>query len=209
MSLYINAAKYNLRFNLLPYIVAAFGLLVLTPILFGITALDATTVAFPLELSLPFLGVILLTSVYSYEHESGIIDTVRVRKMPHLLICSIRIIMALTLMLIFICGFVLLMSALESEVSITHALASYANAIFLGGLGILAAAVSNQIVIGYMVPVLYYALDLMGGISSFTLFSMMRNGTMDGKWVLFLIGICCILTSVLSRNITMKHYDGK
>lgn len=204
MSLYLSVAKYNLRFNLLPHIAAAMGLLVLTPVLFGITALDATTMAFPLELSLPFLGVILLTPVYSYEQEPGIMDTIRARKTPYLSICGIRIIMAVTLMLIFICGFALLMAALESEVSVTHALASCANAIFLGGLGILASAVSSQAVIGYMIPILYYILDLMGGFGSFTIFSMMRNGTMDGKWVLLLIGICCIVISIWSRNIIVK-----
>jgi len=179
--------------------------MLLTPVLFGITALDAMTVAYPLELSLPFLGVILLTPVYTPEQDPGILDTVRVRKTPHLLICGIRIIIAVVLMFILICGFVLLMAALESEVSIAHALASYANAVFLGGLGILASAISGHAVIGYMVPVLYFVMDLMGSLGSFTMFSMMRNGTMDGKWVLFIIGICCIAASVWSRDIITKR----
>lgn len=200
MSLYVSVAKYNLRFSLLPHIAAAAGLLVLTPVLFGITALDVMTVAFPLELSLPFLGVILLTPVFLPEQEPSILDTVRARKIPYPLICGIRIIMATVLMVIFICGFVLLMAALESEVSIGHALASCANAIFLGGLGILASAVSGHVVIGYMVPVLYYVMDLMGSLGSFTMFSMMRNGTMDGKLVLFFIGICCIAASLGNWN---------
>ena len=43
---YLNAAKYNLRFSLMPHIFAA---------------LDSMTAAFPLELGLPFVGVVLLT----------------------------------------------------------------------------------------------------------------------------------------------------
>lgn len=202
---YLSVAKYNLRFSLLPHIAATLGLIVLTPILFGVTALDAMTVAFPLELSLPFMGVILLTPVYSYEQEPGITDTVRVRKTPYLLICGIRIIMAMILILVFICGFVMLTAALESEVSITHALASYANAVFLGGLGIFASAVSGNAVIGYLVPVLYFIMDLMGSFGSFTMFSMMRNGTMEYKVALFIIGICCIAASMWSRNIIAKR----
>jgi len=205
MSLYLSVVKYNLRFNLLPHIAAALGLMLLTPVLFGITALDAMTVAYPLELSLPFLGVILLTPVYTPEQDPGLSDTVRVRKTPHLLICGIRIIIAVVFMFMFIFGFVLLMSALESEVSIAHALASYANAVFLGGLGILASAISGHAVIGYMVPVLYFVMDLMGSLGSFTMFTMMRNGTMDGKWVLFIIGLCCIAASVWSRDIITKR----
>lgn len=202
---YLNVVKYNLRFSLLPHITAALGLIVLTPILFGITALDDMTVAFPLELSLPFMGVILLTPVYSYEQEPGITDTVRVRKTPYLLICGIRIIMAMILMLVFICGFVMLTAALESEVSIAHALSSYANAVFLGGLGIFASAVSGNVVIGYLVPVLYFIMDLIGSFGSFTMFSMMKNGTMEYKVALFIIGICCIAASIWSWNIIAKR----
>ena len=54
------------------------------------------------------------------EQDSDILDTVNVRKTPHLLICGIRIVMAVVLMFILICGFVLLMAALESEVYIAH-----------------------------------------------------------------------------------------
>ena len=84
-------------------------------------------------------------------------------------------------------------------------LASYANAVFLGGLGILASAISGHAVIGYMVPVLYFVMDLMGSLGSFTMFSIMRNGRVDGKWVLFIIGICCIAASVWSRDIITKR----
>lgn len=196
MFLYLSVAKYNLRHNLLPQIAAAICLLIFTPVLFGITALDAMGAAYPIELSLPFLGVILLTPVYAPEQESSILDTVRARKTPHLLICGIRIIMSVILMVIFIFGFILMMSALECEVFVDHALASCANAIFLGGLGILASSVSGHVVSGYILPVLYYVIDLMGGLGNFTMFSMMRSGTMEGKWVLFIIGICCIIASL-------------
>lgn len=205
MFLCLSAAKYNLRFILLPQIAVAVSLLMLTPVLFGIIALDAITAALPLELCLPFLGVILLTPVYSPEQESGILDTVRTRKTPHLLICGIRIIMAVVLMMIFICGFVLMMSVLECEVSVIHALASCANAVFLGGLGILASSVSSHAVIGYMLPVLYYAIDLMGGFGSLTMFSMMRSGTTDGKWTIFIIGICCIAASIWCWHLRMRR----
>jgi len=205
MFLYLSVAKYNLRFNLLPQLVGAVGLLMLTPIMFGLTALDAISASFPLELSLPFLGVILLTPVYSPEQEPGILDTVRVRKMPHLLICGIRIIMAIAITVIFICGFVLMMSALECEVTFEHALASCANAFFLGGLGILTSSISGHAVSGYIIPVLYYVIDLMGGFGHFTMFSMMRSGTMDGKWIIFVIGICCIVASIWCWNLSMRR----
>ncbi len=204
MFLYLHAAKYDLRFNLLPHIAVAVGLLLLTPVMFGITALDSGSAALPLELSLPFLGVILLTSVYSPEQEPGILDTVRARKTPYLLICGIRIIMAMLITVILTCGFVFIMSVLECEVSVEHALASCANTFFLGGSGILASSFSGHAVIGYIVPVLYYVIDLMGGLGDLTIFSMMRSGTMEGKAVIFAVGICCIAVSILCRHLRIR-----
>jgi len=196
MSLHLSAAKYNLRFNLLPQLAMAIGLLMLTPVIFGITALDGKSAAFPVELCLPFIGVILLTPVYAPEQDSGILDTVRARKTPYLLICGIRIITAMVFTVAFIFGFVLVMSATECDVSIYHVLASCANAIFLGGLGIFASSVTGSTVTGYAIPVLYYVLDLMAGFGHFTIFSMIRNGTIDGKWAIFTLGVCCIAASM-------------
>ncbi len=205
MSLYLSIAKYNLRFNFLWHIAAAFCLILFTPVLFGITALDAMTAAYPLELALPFMGVIFMTPIYSFEQDRGILDTVAARKTPYLLICGIRIIIAVVFMFVFISGFVLLLLFFESEVSLAHAGASFATAVFLGSLGILAAAISRNAIIGYMVPILYFILDLMGSLGSFTMFSMMRNGTMKGKEVLFFIGISLIGASIWIRNIILKR----
>ncbi len=203
MLIYVNVAKYNLKFNYFPHILLAMGLIVLTPVLFGITALDAAMVAYPLELSLSFLGVILLTPIYSFEKDSGTLDTIRVRNMPYLTICVMRIVMGMVMLLLLAVGFVGCMAVLESEVTVAAVLATYANGIFLGGLGILTASISGNQVVGYMIPVLYYVMDLMGGLKSFTIFSMLRNGTMDGKWILFLIGLFCIGMSVVAQKIRL------
>lgn len=200
----LSIAKYNLRFNLLPQLAAAIALLILTPALFGVTALDTMSAAYPLELCLPFIGVILLTPVYAYEQETSILDTVRARKAPHLFICGIRIIMMVAMMVIFLCGFVLMMTTMECEVSLAHGLASCANGIFLGGLGILASSISGHVVIGYLLPILYYVIDLMGGLGDITIFSMMRRGTIEGKWLIFVIGICCIAASIWCWQYRMR-----
>lgn len=205
MLTYVNVAKCNLKFNYLPHILLALGLIVLTPVLFGITALDAEMVAYPLELSLPFLGVILLTPIYSFEKDSGTLDTIRVRNMPYLLICVMRIVMGMVLLLLLAVSFVGCMAMLESDVSMAAALATYANGVFLGGLGILTASISGNQVVGYMIPVLYYVMDLMGGLRDFTIFSMLRNGTMDGKWILFLIGLICIGMSVWVQKMKLSN----
>ena len=201
MLTYANVAKYNLKFNYLPHILLALALTAFTPVLFSITALDAEMVAYPLELSLPFLGVILLTPIYSFEKDGGTLDTIRVRSMPYLFICVMRIVMGMVILAVLTGGFVWVMGVLESQVSVAHVLATYANGIFLGGLGIIAASISENQIIGYMIPVLYFVMDLMGGLKDFTMFSLLRKGTMEGKWILFTIGMICIVISVVVQKI--------
>ncbi len=166
--------------------------------------MDATGAAFPLELALPFVGVILLTPVYSSERDNGILDTIRARKTPYGIICGLRLILAAAITVIIICGFTFTMAALESDVTAAHALASCANAFFLGGLGALAAAVSGNSIIGYMVPVLYFAADMMGGFGSLTIFTMTRTGTTDGKEMIFLTGIICAAASLLLNEFRVR-----
>ncbi len=205
MQRYLSIAKYNLRFSLLPHILAALGVIAVVPVIFGITALDSATAAFPLELGLPFIGLALLTPIYSAEQDSGILSVVVTRKTPYAVVCLIRIIICLLLGFLLIIGFVLAMAVLESDVSLAHGLASFSNAVFLGGLGILASAISGNTVIGYMLPLLYYVLDLMGGMVPFTLFSMMREGGMEGKTTLFGLGMLCIAVSVAVRYLQIRR----
>jgi hypothetical protein len=201
----LSVVKFNLRYNLLPQIGAAIALLMLTPVLFSITALDPKSAAYPLELCLPLIGVILFTPVYEPEQETGILDTVRARKTPYLFICVLRIMLMMIMTVFFICVFVLLMSALECEVLLAHGLASCANAIFLGGLGILGTAISSHVVFGYILPILYYGLDLTGGLKDFTIFTMMRKGTMEGKGLIFIIGLCCIAASIGCLQLRLRR----
>lgn len=205
MNLLSSAARYNLRFSLLPHILVGIGILLFTPFVFSITALDSLTAALPLELSLPFVGVALLTPVYAAEQDTGILSVVATRKTPDVKICLLRIVMALIIMFLLITGFVVLMAVLESEVFFAHVLGSCANAIFLGSLGVMASALSGNVVTGYMAPILYYVLDLMGGIMPFTLFSMMRSGTMQDKGMLFVVGIVCIAGSMAINAFRIKR----
>lgn len=205
MSLLLNIARYNLRFHLFAPLLAAFAVVVLTPVLFGMTALDAATAALPLEYGLPFIGAALLIPVYAPEQDRGILSAAATRKTPYAAICSLRIGMALGLMLVLTLGFVFLMKGMESEVPFSYALASYANAAFLGGIGCMAFAASANIVIGYTVPVLYFVLDLMGGMTPLTLFSLTRGGTMEDKAALLAVGLVCAVGSVAVRLYRVKR----
>ncbi len=193
--------KTNLKYNLLPFILAAVGLELFTPVLFSITALDVQQAAYPLELALPFMGVILLTPIFTPEKESGILSTVASRKMPYVLILMLRVLALLVILLALATGFTWVMKLQESQVTLSHGLAAFANGVFLGGLGMLAAAISGNSIIGYMVPVMYFVLDLMGASMPLTLFSLLREGLIKGKGLLFFTGTGCMVASLLQIHL--------
>lgn len=209
MSQLLSIIKYNFKHNALPGILLTIAILLFTPVIFGITAQDMQASAYPLEIALPFIGVVLLTSIFSTENDVSILDTVRSKEIPYIFVCILRIIISFIFITVSILGFVILMSILECEVTGIHALASIANAIFLGGLGILGSAITNNIVIGYMIPVLYYVVDMMGGIEKFTLFSMMREGIIKDKLMFFIFGIIFIILSIIIKQIKLKGINIK
>lgn len=199
MSPYRSIARVNLRYNLLPYILAGLAVLLVTPALFSVAALDTATAAYPLELALPFVGVALLTPVFAPEQDERILQTIAARETPYLLICALRLGIMLVLTLLFTTGFGVAMRMLASDIAPAHMLGTFANAVFLGGLGLLVSAISGNLVIGYMAPIAYFAFDLMGGMLPVTLFSMMRQGTLDGKVFLLCLGILWIIAGFFAR----------
>ena len=99
-----------------------------------------------------------------------------------------------------VCGIVLLMRGNACAVGIGHWFGAVSNAVFLGGLGLLSAATGGNIAVGYMVPICYYALNLMGDFGRFSLFSMMQGGG-DNKLLLFGLG-----TAALAAAVGLRQY---
>lgn len=66
---------------------------------------------------------------------------------------------------------------------------------FLGSIGFFASAVTNQVVIGYMVAVIYFAVNIGGGkrMWNFALFKMMKGDY--GTWIFWLLGAAALFVS--------------
>lgn len=197
---YLDLISATLRHSLMPHLLIASGLLLLLPAVFGIAALDAQAAAVPLELGLSFLGVILFSPILQPEQEAGVWAAVASRSTPYPAVCLLRALLSLLLTAALSGGFVLLMRGNACAVGIGHWFGAVSNAVFLGGLGLLSAATGGNIAVGYMVPVCYYALNLMGDFGRFSLFSMMQGGG-DNKLLLFGLG-----TAALAAAVGLRQY---
>lgn len=183
----------NLKAGLgLPILLAA-ALLCAVPVIFGIQALDRTASAVPLEMAAALTGILLFTPLFAPEAEEGIRDTVEAKYTPYNAVIAARVTGMALFELLSLAVFVLIMDANGCDAGLSMALGTFAQALFLGGLGFLGSSVTKNTAIGYMLPVMYYILNCVGGktmFGPFYLFSM-QTGSFIEKW--FLAGAALLL----------------
>lgn len=204
---YLLIAAANLRRNFLAHIVLSVLLLLITPAIFGIANLDAKTAAIPLEMFVALMGTVLLTPVFLPEQQKEIRELVESRYTGQNSICLVRIAIGILTLLLLISGFVLYMklNGCEFEV-LPFILGTFAGALFLGALGLFSYGVSDSIVTGYMVPMVYYMLNMFSGsehLGKLYLFSMAR-GSFKEKYWLFGTGVLLIILALLVKSIVRK-----
>ncbi|EWM54263.1 hypothetical protein [Ruminococcus flavefaciens] len=195
----------DVRHNYVIHYLTAVGILFLTPLLFGISQLDSILSAQPLEIILPLMGTVLMTPVFFPEQNENIRDVVRSKKTSYHLLCFIRIMCSVLMLSLFIGGFVIYMKSAGCNVTAKHFAGSLASALILGSAGFFAAAVSDNVIAGYMTSVIYY-------MSNFTmkdklrvlyLFSM-SHGRFEEKKYLVIIAAALVAGGFAVRKLMRK-----
>lgn len=199
-------AGINLWHNAIRHIVLALLIVLLTPILFGVSNLNAEAAAVPLELFLSLTGIVLLTPVFQPEQNTEIDDLVSSKYVNTITVYLIRMVYSVLLLVFLISGFLIFMGICDCEITGQLWFGTIADSIALGGLGMLAAAVVNHTAIAYMFPLIYYILNYGAGkkLGNFYLFSM-GTGDYEPKLWLFFTGIILIAGSVLIKCLQKKR----
>lgn len=180
---------------------SALGILVLTLLMFNITALQAKEAARPIEFLLCFIGVTLLVPIFLPEQDENIRDVICSKKINYFNILLIRILYSVAAMILLIAFFAVLMKVCESNVTVKHLIGGIASAWFLGAVGFAAAGITNNVTVGYMAAILYYLANygMKDKVGKFFLFPMSYQGTSDESGWLILgaivlmavtLGIC-------------------
>lgn len=198
-------AKINLRHNsLLPIAVAAV-LCLLVPLLIGTANLDQKSAAMPLEMFVSLIGIVLLTPVFQPEQNEEINDLVSSKYCSTEGVYLIRTVYSVAAAVLLIAIFTVYMKMRSCDVTPVMALGTAADAIFLGSIGMLTSALTGNTVIGYMPPLLYYALNIGMGpkLGSFYLFSMV-TGSYAAKLWLFLAGLLMIAAALFYQRLRKR-----
>ncbi len=201
----------NLSRNFLPYLLTAFAIVLLAPVICGISGLQGEYAAQPLERFLCLSGPVLLTPVFWPEHNENIRDVIRARKTDYLTVCALRVVSSLFALAFFYGGFVLVMRICESEAGILHFVGGYASALFLGAMGFCAAGGFDSPVAGYMVSMVYYILNfvLKEKLGPWFLFSQSMGSFEEKYWLLGSSAVLILLGFAWTKYRLEKNYYRK
>ncbi len=201
----LQVVKINLKHNAALSIVISICIIIITPIIFGIANLNRTDSAIPLEMFVSLIGIIFLTPIFQPEQNNEIGDLVSSKYISTNLIYFIRTIYAVFLSIIFIGSFVVYMSIQKCDITFLLFIGTVANAIFLGSLGMITAALTENTIIAYMIPLVYYMLNYGAGskLGNYYLFSMYIPDFKPKVWLL-ITGILFIFLSLIVKKFKKK-----
>jgi hypothetical protein len=195
--------KLTLRINLL----LAVTVLFITPVIFGLNNLDNTASAFVLERFVSLTGIIMLTPVFLPEQDKNISELVESKYTPMTGVYLIRFILAAVSLLFMISGFIFIMILMSCEFGVFKFIfGTFSTAFFLGALGFIAYAISDNIVAGYLLSLGYYVFNMFSSseqLKNKYLFTLAQNRLTEKYW-LFGIGMTFSIAGVLFRYISGK-----
>lgn len=192
--------KNNLKLLML-HNVLALVLLIIIPAVFSIKNLMQGEVIYITERYISLIGIILLTPITLAEDNKYIKELLLSKKISLNFIWFQRSINQLVILSILIVFSIFVFKCNHCELSNTRVFyITFANGVFLGGLGIFSYAITNQWIMGYVIPLCYYVLNLVFKENKFmkvlSIFSV-ENHSIVEKHLLLLVGMSCIIFSLL------------
>ena len=196
----------DVKHNFLPHYAAAVGVLAVSPLVFGLTELSGRLAAQPLEIIPLLTGIILFTPILAPEQNECILETVRAKKMSRHIVTGLRILCSTVLLAVLTGALGGYMRYNECSVTLKMCLGAFAGAFAIGALGFSAAAVTDNPVIGYMVSLMYFMMNLFmhRELGKFCLMSM-TYGIKGCKPVAAATGAFLIAAAMIYRRIAKNE----
>ncbi len=138
--------------------------------------LEAFQAAKVMEMYIAFTGIILLTPLFMPEQNKEIWLLKRSKAMPMWQLYLLRILTAVVLVAAVVTVFTQIMQRNGSDFSMRQLwIGSFAEILFLGSIGFFVSAVTNQVILGYMISILYFVVNIGSSryLGKFALFQML------------------------------------
>lgn len=199
--------KNNFKLLILHNLIA-FLLLIIVPAVFSIRNLKQGEVIYITERFISLIGIVLLTPITLAEDNKCIRELLLSKKVSLNFIWFQRIINQLLILSVLTTISIFVFQWNHCELSISRVFyVTFANGVFLGGLGIFSYTITNQWIVGYAIPLCYYLMNLVFKDKKFmkalSLFS--KEGAGSGrKHLILLIGMSLIVFSLLFLEKTKR-----
>lgn len=195
-------AKVNLRHNFTHLFLLSLIILLLTPVLFGTTNLDSKAAAIPLEMLISIIGIILLVPIFQPEQDDEIKEVVSSRYIDCIYVYLIRVVYSVIGIIVLVSAFALFMLLCGCEITIPLIFGTIADAMFLGAIGFLTSAITNNLPVSFMVSLLYYVINITmkSKLGILNIFAMMSGDYEPNLWLL-LSGIFFICVAVCIKRV--------
>ncbi|BCN29861.1 hypothetical protein [Anaeromicropila herbilytica] len=204
---YYQIGRINVKHNLLPHIIIGLALCLIAPFLMGVNNLNQYQSAQVLEMYVSLLGIVFLVPIFYLDQDANIREVVRAKYTPMIQHYLIRLFEAIILLVIFIMGFILFLHYGECDFPVGYFfMGTLAEAIFLGGLGVFIYGIVDNIVVGYMISMVYYMINFgckPQMIPHFYLFTMMR-GSYENKIYLGVGGVVLLVLGLVLREVRFR-----
>lgn len=164
MGKYLEITKVQIKHNVLPHLLVSVLLLAAAPLVLGISNLDAGQSAKVLETYVALVGILLFVPVFLPEQDRDLWDVVKARYTKITTVYLTRILISFLFSALLTLIFLLVMKAGNCEMEpVKYYFGTMAEVIAFGGLGIFAYAVSDNLIVGYMIPLGYYVAGISAG----------------------------------------------
>ncbi len=195
MGNYVKTILNFIRYHYLPHLCGAALLVLCAGAVLSFCNLDTAGAAKVMERYGVLAGILLFTPLFVPESDMEIWQLEASRYLPMWklylgrlfpAVCMLAAVVSILILRLLAGGSVFPVWLLWRE--------AFCEALFLGGIGCFAAAVTNQVVLGYMVSVLYYAVNIgmANRLWKFGLFPVCRGE--EGTWP-WLLGAAAFLTA--------------
>lgn len=209
MEKYVQIGKMNIKHNMLVHVLAAAAILVLSPLVIGVTSLEAPDTAKVLEMYVALIGIILLPPIFLPEQDKNLRDLVYSKYVNAATVYTVRIIEALLILAAFLGTYMWMLWYNNCQMDFWRYYGgTMAETLFLGGLGVFFYGLFDNLVIGYMVPLFYYIAAMGSGaryLKMFYPFSM-AGGSYEEKGYLLLGGLALIAAGIALRSRRLLHW---
>lgn len=207
MEKYAKLEVFYLRHHYLPHLLLAAFFCLLSGGFMSFRNLNQQQAAQVMEMYVILTGIILFVPVFMPEQDREIWSLERSKSMPMWKQYLKRTITAVMIQALIISGFVLLLAKESPSVKADVLWSgSFCEALFLGSIGYFSGAVLNQVIIGYMVSILFFAANI--GLSEhfgvFGLFQMMREDGSSLIWKLAAAIALCAAGIVVREYLARK-----